>query len=61
MPASFVHTSMQAPNAMFKGWPEDGGRLETGPRVSYLIGSKFEPEASMSNHDDQRVVDCRAY
>ena len=51
VPASFVHASMQAPNVMFLGWPEEGeGWFEKGPRVSYLIGSKFEPEAS-----------CRAY
>jgi len=50
-PASFVHASMQAPNVMFLGWPEEGeGWFEKGPRVSYLIGSKFEPEAT-----------CRAY
>jgi hypothetical protein len=51
MPAAFVHASMQAPNVMFLGWPEEGeGFSEKGPRVSYLIGSKFDPEAS-----------CRAY
>lgn len=60
IPASFVHASMQAPNVMFLGWPEEGeGWYERGPRVSYLIGSKFEPEAPMPSGDD--VVDCRAY
>ncbi len=61
MPASFVHASMQAPNVLFKGWPEEGKVFEKGPRVFYLIGSKFEPDASMSDRDDQKVVDCRAY
>lgn len=62
MPASFVHASMQAPNAVFLGWPEDGkGLFEKGPRVFYLIGSKFEPEASTPSRDAPKVVDCRAY
>lgn len=62
IPASFVHASMQAPNVMFLGWPEEGeGWYERGPRVSYLIGSKFEPEAPMPSGDAPKVVDCRAY
>lgn len=64
VPATFIHASMQASNPSFRGWPEEGeGWVEEGPRIFYLIGSKFEPEAppTVSYHDDQKVVDCRAY
>jgi len=62
MPATFVHASIQAPNVMFKGWPEEvGNNVDEEPRISYLIGSKFEPDVSKSNRDGQNMVHCRAY
>ena len=53
MPASFVHSSMRAPNVVFWQWKY------AEARVAYLIASKFERHSPIS--DLPNKVDCRAY